>query len=793
MANPSCSEFWSDPIAQLLWFKTMNIEQRKSILFIILCAPVLFLIHSECQAQSGAALNPSKSVAEIVREANVVYDSSEFQTGHPYVPLLVSNGIVGGCFDHTGFQSTPNYDYPQGRTVFGYIRHYAMHESSRQIQFPLAVIQARFADGGTIDQIFIAKGYKQELDLFTGVLTTRYDLFGPTEIVALAHQTIPNLFVMHIDHQATSPGKKLVLAIECETSVCQNNQFLWPVPPVQLSFERKPGRVFIVSKTNLTTTRWVIDAGEPNHIAIDGSRVHITLNDQTSTIKFLMLRDDCPGLEVLDQSFDWLLAAHTHEWQTIWQRSWIDFPDDRAQKIWSRMKYYAVSHFPLIPEKAMLPTGLNCNIWGFTFPQDVYYVAENLPRLGHFERAEKALQYWLNILPEVKKYTRRIMHTEGAFYPWTPPFEQWDRYERDSVVAADSYELHNPAYVLAMVWHFYQYTGNREYLKRYFPVIQEVWRFYSSISERNAAGRFDVYHKNARGQDEASTTEGNLRNLLCASYSAEYSARIYLEAAKMVLNAEEKLLERAKSIMAAGYERNTLLTDRGYYATYEGDTRPPNSQKHPVQLNPIAFLPMPHLVFEGSPVAVAYQKRYELTFEATKPITLGWTFGEFFLASVRMREPNQALKDLSAIQMCRGADPRWIQFYESSFWTGWHFNKAYYFPMHALFMQGFTDMLVQDWRGYVDLFACVFDEWKDQSFSFAGIHTLDGISVDGNWDHGRIKIVLHPNGAKTVKLRISSDSGMFQAVGQKHGPASFRSGDIVSFVFSGSQAITLTN
>lgn len=735
----------------------------------------------------------SKSVAEIVREANIGYDSTEFQTGHPYVPLLVSNGIVGGCFDHTGFQSTPNYDYPQGRTVFGYVRHYEMPETSRQIQFPLAIIQAEFSDGSTIDQMFIARNYKQELDLFTGTLKTQYNLFGQTEIIAFAHQTIPNLFVMHIERQVDCPGKNLVVNIQCETSSCQNNRFNWPVPPVKLSYEIQQAKVFIVSKTNLTTTHWIIDADKNTDIIIDGSRIKINLSNEQSTIKFLVLRDDCPGLEVLQQSFAQLLNAHVKEWEKIWQTSWIDFPEDRAQQIWTRMKYYAVSHFPIIPEKAMLPTGLNCNIWGFTFPQDVYYVAENLPRIGHFERAEKALRYWLNILPEVKKYTRRIMQTGGAFYPWTPPFERWDEYEKDRVVSADSYELHNPAYVLAMVWHFYKYSGNRQILKKYFPIIQEVWRFYSNISDRNAEGRFNIYHENARGQDEASTADGKLRNLLCASYSAEYSARVYLGAAKMVSESEPRLVQKARTILQAGYERSTLLTETGYYRTYEGDFRPPNSQKHPVQLNPIAFLPMPELVVDGSPVAIAYQKRYELTHEATKPITLGWTFGEFFLASVRMRLPNQAAKDLSAIQICRGADPRWIQFYESSFWTGWHFNKAYYFPMHGLFMQAFTDVLVQDWRGYVDLFACIFDNWKDQTFSFRGLRTLGGISVDGRWDKGRIKIVLHPNGVKTVKVRVSSDCGMLQAIGQKNGPVSFPSADIVSFVFHGDQTITLTN
>lgn len=457
------------------------------------------------------------------------------------------------------------------------------------------------------------------------------------------------------------------------------------------------------------------------------------------------------------------------------------------------MNYYGVSHFPLIAEKGMIPTGLNSNIWGFTFPQDIYYVAENLPRTGHLERAENALKYWLDILPDVKKYTQRIMHVDGAFYPWTPPYEQWDRYERDGVVSADSYELHNPAYVLAMVWHYYQYSGDAEILEHYFPIIEEVWRFYANISELNEDGHYDVYHDNSRGQDEASTTDGKLRNLLCASFSAEYAARCYIAAAETMPNAEIDLYNKAKAILKAGYERDVLLTEDGYYKTYERDVRPPGRQKHPVQLNPIAFVPMPDLVTDGSPTEIAYQNRYELTLRAKKPITMGWTFGEFFLASVRMRKPEQAKKDLSTIQICRGADPRWIQFYESSFWPGWHMNKSYYFPMHGLFMQGYTDMMVQDWRGYVDLFACVFEDWKDKSFSFHGIRSLNGISVDGTWQNGKIKVVIYPNRARSVDLRLPPQFKNISVSGHQDGPSSLKGGQVVHFEFNRNHPIVINN
>lgn len=90
-------------------------------------------------------------------------------------------------------------------------------------------------------------------------------------------------------------------------------------------------------------------------------------------------------------------------------------------------------------------------------------------------------------------------------------------------------------------------------------------------------------------------------------------------------------------------------------------------------------------------------------------------------------------------------------------------------------MQDYTDAVVQDWRGFVDLFACVLDEWKDKSFAFKGVSTLDAISIDVVWDKGKIIVIVHPNGAEKLVLPISADCGQIHASGHDQGPAAFSS------------------
>lgn len=728
-------------------------------------------------------------VDKAVHRADITYDLDSFQSGVPLVPLYVSNGIVGGCFDHFGFQSNPNTGTPEGRTALGYIDHYHRADHGRHIQFPLAIVQAAFADRTPLNLVDCA-GYRQTLDLYNGVLTTVYDLYGPTEITAFASQSAPNLFVMRIDRSPIADDKQLAIAFEYETSVCQNIDMRWKVTPVQVAAAIEGDRVRVRSVTNTTETEWVVHCPEAR-FAIDGTRLVLRLAAGVHELRVWVKHDGGVDEAAVEWLYDSLLSQHRAVWHGLWRSSWVDLPEHRAQAIWCRTKYLTLSHFPALAARPLCPTGLAGNIWGFTFPQDVYYVAENLPRLGHIDRAELALRFWRTHLPDVKRYGKRLLGTDGAYYPWTPPYKDFDAYETDGVCGADSYELHNPAYVAAMVWHAWLVTANQTLLRRYFPVIEEVFRFYRCISTAGDAGTYDTYHEKARGQDEASSTEGRLRNLLCVSYSAEYTARMYVDACATLGKARTPLLDDAEKIAAAGYTRRPLLRAEGYYRTYEGDHRPPGEQKHPVQLNPIAYLPMPHMVDSDPAVETAWRHRYELTKDARKPLTLGWTIGEFALASARMRSPADMEQDLRAIQPCHGADARWIQFYESSFWEGWHRPKSYYLPMMGLYLQAFTDCLVQDWRGYVDLFACLLPGWETQRLSFSGIRVRGGIVVSGRFAKGSFTVRLKPRKAQSVKVRVSLPGARIEVRNSETGPSVFDGGQVVELASCSRKAIEL--
>ncbi len=752
------------------------------------------IVFASCQLNTDNLLHlPEKyKVSDLVRKSNIVYDSISFQSGIPLVPLYIANGVLGGSFDHLGFQHTPNKGIPNGRTVLGYNGHYYMYKpTTRQAQLPLAWITSEFADGSTFLNMMDTRNYRQELDIYTGVLTTSYDLFGQTQITAFAHQTIPNLFAMKIDRQSHEPGKEMVITINCETHKTQQSNIAWPPDPVNLSFDNKENRVDIVSSTNMVDTRWSVLVDNGNIITLSENNLKIHLNDGENIIRFLIHRDESAGETITSLSYNELLASHKKEWEENWDRSWIDFPEDRAHHIWNRANYYNLSNFPVTPEKALIPTGLNTNIWGFTFPQDVYYVVENLTRTGHFDRYEKSMQYWLDILPEVKKYSQRIMGLEGGYYPWTPPFAMWDEFEKNEVVGTDSYQIHNPAYVAAMVWHYYLRTNDKVFLEKYFPIMEEVWRFYSQVLHKSERGTYDVFHHTATSQDE-NFRDIDAKNYLDASLSAEYTLRNYLLAAEILENADPQLVQKAKDIGQAGLERDALLNEFGFYNTFEGDIRSKNSQKHPVQLNAITFVPMADRGMQQESVT-AWEYRYDLTTQARKPISQGWTYAAFALASSRMGSPEGLNSDLHAIQYCAHADPRWVQFYEFTFWERYTLHTAYYFVTQGLYQQALSDALVQDWQGFTDVFATILPQWKNERFSFKGLYTLKGVSVDGVWDNGSYRIVLNPNGADELPMRISGGTGEIKVSGAKNHINTFQAGEKILVVFDGNNPVIFEN
>jgi hypothetical protein len=118
-------------------------------------------------------------------------------------------------------------------------------------------------------------------------------------------------------------------------------------------------------------------------------------------------------------------------------------------------------------------------------------------------------------------------------------------------------------------------------------------------------------------------------------------------------------------------------------------------------------------------------------------------------------------------------------------------NKAYYFPMSGLYLQAFTDCLVQDWRGYVDLFACLLPGWAEKELSFTNMRTLGGALVSGWWNDGEFEVGIQPGTTRTIRVRVSRPGVRVMVHGHADGPGSFPGNEVVELRFNGTAPITL--
>ncbi len=141
------------------------------------------------------------------------------------------------------------------------------------------------------------------------------------------------------------------------------------------------------------------------------------------------------------------------------------------------------------------------------------------------------------------------------------------------------------------------------------PLIGEVARFFRSFCRRETDGRWHFFLTPSLGQDEAGGSDQ--KNFLCILYGAKYA---FQTAIAHGLDADGAY----GRILAEGLAFDSLLSEQGFYHSSAGAGAADfGRQKHPVQLNGLAYLPV-----ESAPLAAertAHALRYATTNRAADP------------------------------------------------------------------------------------------------------------------------------------------------------------------------------
>jgi hypothetical protein len=250
------------------------------------------------------------------------------------------------------------------------------------------------------------------------------------------------------------------------------------------------------------------------------------------------------------------------------------------------------------------------------------------------------------------------------------------------------------------------------------PLIRETALFFKSICKKEQDGYWHIFIEPSMGQDEYGGF--NQKDYLCALYSSEYCFQKAIESGLDKDGQYQKILDE-------GLAFPSLLSGKGcYFSCQRGGMDAFGNQKHPVQLNALAYLPVNKEVTE--PEKIAYNSRYEITDKAKVPYYHGWTLGEFLLAGTRIGDVAGWKKDWSNFFISDYTDSELVQIYEASTLT----RGSFYISTHGLFAQSILGNVISTWYGNLEIGNCL--PWK--TVRFGNIKTLLGIEVSGEIRRG---------------------------------------------------------
>jgi hypothetical protein len=111
----------------------------------------------------------------------------------------------------------------------------------------------------------------------------------------------------------------------------------------------------------------------------------------------------------------------------------------------------------------------------------------------------------------------------------------------------------------------------------------------------------------------------------------------------------------------------------------------------------------------------------------------------------------------------------------------------------GLYQQAYTDAVVQDWRGYIEIFASLMPHWGNDPIEFKGMTVNGGITIDGIRKRGKLRLVIHPGPADSARLKISSLEGTLKVEGDVDTIGSLKAGEITELKFKEGRDVIITS
>jgi len=727
----------------------LNVRKRRILLALVL----IWCVNGRTQKAEGENKLSADTNQRIKSSPEIGNVSQSFQWGKvdENIPLMLGNGDIGGLFDPFGGTTYDELRYGSGakrdiRTLlltqlivpdYWVLEDQGFHFLDPRYYRPSSP-RKYLAYGAPFnfllrpeDQAFPQQvsNHEQSLDLARGILRTRYrvgqssfdiECFILPTASLLAYQIVNSAPMQFEVSGIASPSRPSAEDRGIPSSRYQNTKSGYTVsePEEDLVVLKQVSNVFCPAYTAISAP----GAERKNQ----GFRLPAGKHTLFVAIGHQSLGR--PRMQAVEaarlaakRGYSELRSEHVTWWQQFWSRSYISIPDKRLEQMWYRSVYYLASCLPR-RVKSFSPEGGYGVFPAFAgyHPQDSVYHLFAALSSNHPELGQAQIDYLLDTLPMAQAAARNIYYLEGARYPWqsTPGLVPYLPGH-----ANEGYYLHEHhvnGWIAEFVHRYLSAHGWEQSLtKRYYPILREIARFFSSMLSPRG-NQLEIVYVPSAGQEETGM-DLNQKNIFDVLVAAKWSLGLAGQVAERlgVDPDEAKRWQSESSKLSLDY----CLRPDSIYGSFEGDQGHP--QKVPIQLIGIVMTSL----FNND--RAKFLKTYDDLRERVKIDACSWSPGYYAISAARLKKPEEALRCLQ--ESFQFSKAPWIMFIENTYQVPG--RMPYYLAAHALFVQAINEMLLQDWSGKLELFpACPFDK---AAFKLRGQNRV----VEARIERGKVEVL----------------------------------------------------
>jgi hypothetical protein len=252
--------------------------------------------------------------------------------------------------------------------------------------------------------------------------------------------------------------------------------------------------------------RWRYDLGEcrgmlalalepaPTRRGCDGQAMWIEGRGKTFSAYFAIVDDHDGPLDegvVNDAAgvgYEGLRQEHAAFWQEYLARSSISIPDPQFQYLYDTSMY----HFKAMqnPVSGGLPVNNLRLTWSSHVFWDAYFIQRALVVANHVHEAREGARFFQHTLEHARRHAREEFDSPGLKWDWEITHDGRKAY---GTWLHQKEQMHNNGSYANMIWSIYEFTGDREFLADYAPILRGLAEFFlHNVVEETETGRYEI-------------------------------------------------------------------------------------------------------------------------------------------------------------------------------------------------------------------------------------------------------------------------------------------------------------